>query len=67
MGISVWQIVIVLAIVLLLFGTKKLRSAGTDMGEAISGFRRAVKDESTGEKKNDSSIQARDDKHYDAS
>lgn len=46
MGISVWQVLILLAIVLLLFGTRKLRSAGSDMGGAISGFRRAARDDS---------------------
>lgn len=52
MGISVWQVLIVLAIVLLLFGTRKLRSAGADMGEAIMGFKRAVaEDERQGEQK----------------
>ncbi|MFO7594650.1 MAG: twin-arginine translocase TatA/TatE family subunit [Pseudomonadota bacterium] len=45
MGISVWQILIVLAIVLLLFGTRKLRSAGTDLGEAVQGFRRSIKED----------------------
>jgi len=43
-GISIWQLLIVLVIVLLLFGTKKLRNIGGDLGGAIRGFRRAVKD-----------------------
>lgn len=46
MGISVWQIVIVLAIVLLLFGTRKLRTAGSDVGGALQGFRRAIREDS---------------------
>lgn len=49
MGISITQLVIVLAIVVLLFGTKKLRNLGGDLGGAIKGFRSAVKD---GEKDN---------------
>ena len=44
MGISVWQLAIVLAIVLLLFGTKKLRHIGGDLGSAIRSFRGAVKE-----------------------
>ena len=44
MGISIWQLLIILAIVLLLFGAKRLRNVGGDLGSAIKGFRRAVKD-----------------------
>ncbi len=44
MGISLWQLLIVLVIVLLLFGTKKLRHVGGDLGSAIKSFRGAVKD-----------------------
>lgn len=43
-GISIWQLLIVLAIVLAVFGTKKLRTVGSDLGSAIKGFRSAVKD-----------------------
>jgi sec-independent protein translocase protein TatA len=43
-GISIWQLLIVLAIVLLLFGTKKLRNLGGDLGGAIKGFKKAVKE-----------------------
>ena len=44
MGISIWQLLIILAIVVLLFGTKKLRNIGGDLGVAIKSFRGAVKD-----------------------
>ena len=44
-GISIWQLLIILVIVLLLFGTKRLRSLGSDLGGAIRGFRSAMKDE----------------------
>ena len=44
-GISIWQLLIVLVIVLLLFGTKKLRSIGGDLGSALRGFRSALKDD----------------------
>ena len=44
MGISIWQLLIVLAIVIVLFGTKKLKNIGTDLGGAVKGFKDAVKD-----------------------
>lgn len=44
MGISVWQLLIILAIVLLLFGTKRIKSLGADLGSAIKNFRSAVKE-----------------------
>ncbi len=43
-GISIWQLLIILAIVVLLFGTKKLRNIGNDLGGAIKGFKDSVKD-----------------------
>lgn len=46
-GISPWQLIIILIIVLLIFGTKKLRNLGTDLGGAIRGFKKAVKEEET--------------------
>ena len=44
MGISPWQLLIVLAIVLLLFGTKRLKNIGGDVGGAIKGFKKAMKE-----------------------
>lgn len=44
MGPSIWQLVIVLVIVLLLFGTKKLRNLGGDLGGAIKSFKGAMKE-----------------------
>lgn len=44
-GISVWQLLIVLGIVIVLFGTKRLRNIGGDLGSAIKGFKKAVVDE----------------------
>ena len=41
-GIGIWQLLIILVIVLLLFGTKKLRNLGGDLGGAIRGFKKAV-------------------------
>jgi sec-independent protein translocase protein TatA len=50
MGISVTQLLIVLVIVIVLFGTKRLRNLGTHLGGAIKGFRSAVKDGSDDKK-----------------
>lgn len=41
-GISIWQLLIVLLIVVLLFGTKRLGSIGSDLGAAIRGFRKSM-------------------------
>ncbi|MCM8856905.1 MAG: Sec-independent protein translocase subunit TatA [Candidatus Thiodiazotropha sp.] len=49
-GISIWQLLIILAIVLLLFGTKRLKNIGSDLGGALKGFKGAMKD---GEEKED--------------
>lgn len=45
MAPSLWQLLIVLAIVVLLFGTKRLRNIGSDLGSAIRGFRSSIKDD----------------------
>jgi sec-independent protein translocase protein TatA len=44
-GISIWSLLLILAIVVLLFGTKKLRNVGNDLGGAIRSFKKAVKEE----------------------
>ncbi|MDA8962305.1 twin-arginine translocase TatA/TatE family subunit [Congregibacter sp.] len=44
-GISIWQLLIILAIVVMLFGTKRLRSLGSDLGSAVKGFRSSMQDE----------------------
>jgi sec-independent protein translocase protein TatA len=44
-GISIWSLLLILAIVILLFGTKKLRNVGADLGGAIRSFKKSVKDE----------------------
>jgi len=43
-GVSIWQLLIILVIVLLVFGTKRLSGLGSDLGNAIKGFRSAMKD-----------------------
>jgi len=45
MGISPWQLLIVLVIVVLIFGTKKLRNMGSDVGGAVKNFKKSMKDE----------------------
>lgn len=47
-GISIWQLLIILVIVVLLFGTKKLRNIGGDLGGAIKSFRKSMKDGEAG-------------------
>lgn len=44
-GIGIWQLVIILLIVLMLFGTKKLKNLGSDLGGALKGFKTAIKDD----------------------
>lgn len=44
-GISIWQLLIIAVIVILLFGTKKLRNLGGDLGSAVKGFKSAIGDE----------------------
>lgn len=44
-GIGVWQLLIILVIVVLLFGTKRLKGMGSDLGSAIKGFKKAVNEE----------------------
>ncbi|QQD17438.1 twin-arginine translocase TatA/TatE family subunit [Spongiibacter nanhainus] len=41
-GISIWQLLIILAIVAMLFGTKRLGSIGSDLGSAIKGFKKSL-------------------------
>lgn len=41
-GISIWQLLIILVIVLVLFGTKKLRNIGSDLGGAIRNFKKSM-------------------------
>lgn len=52
-GISIWQLVIIAVIVVLLFGTKKLRNLGSDLGSAVKGFKKAVTDEEKEDKTKD--------------
>ncbi len=61
-GISIWQLLIVLAIVVVLFGTRKLRNMGSDLGGAIRGFKQAVREgEEEDGKDKDGKLESRSD------
>jgi sec-independent protein translocase protein TatA len=60
-GISIWQLLIVLAIVVLLFGTKRLGSIGSDLGSAIKGFKKSVKDPDDKKDESDSDAEKSDE------
>ena len=49
-GISIWQLLIILAIIVVLFGTARLKNIGSDLGSAIRGFRNSM---ANGEKENE--------------
>lgn len=57
-GIGIWQLLIILVIVVMLFGTKKLRNLGSDLGGALKGFKSAMKDENAkdGDDEEDDSV-----------
>ncbi|MDH3634087.1 MAG: twin-arginine translocase TatA/TatE family subunit [Gammaproteobacteria bacterium] len=56
-GISIWSLLLILAIVILLFGTKKLRNVGGDLGGAIRSFKKSVKEEEAGKDEAESESQ----------
>ncbi len=63
MGISIWQLLIVLIIVIVLFGTKKLRNLGGDLGSAIKNFRQSMNTgESEEQEKKDTTKVTEDEK-----
>ena len=49
-GISIWSLLLIALIVILLFGTGKLKTLGADLGGAIKGFKKAVNDDTSAEK-----------------
>jgi sec-independent protein translocase protein TatA len=57
-GISIWQLVIIAVIVVLLFGTKKLRGIGGDLGGAVKGFKKAMSDDDKPAAKDDEKIES---------
>lgn len=59
-GISIWQLLIVVVIVVLLFGTKKLSSLGSDLGASIKGFKKAMGDDDDKQEKKETSSEDAD-------
>ncbi|AUI85003.1 Sec-independent protein translocase TatA [Vibrio azureus] len=58
-GISVWQLLIIAVIVVLLFGTKKLRGIGGDLGGAVKGFKKAMSDDEASNKTKDADFETK--------
>ncbi|CAH0536672.1 twin-arginine translocase TatA/TatE family subunit [Vibrio marisflavi] len=55
--ISIWQLLIIALIVIVLFGTKKLSGIGSDLGTAIQGFKKSLKEEpATGNSSHDNNV-----------
>lgn len=52
-GISIGQLLLIFLIVILVFGSKRLRSLGEDLGSALRGFRKALNEEQTPSDKKD--------------
>ncbi|WOE30524.1 MULTISPECIES: Sec-independent protein translocase subunit TatA [unclassified Acinetobacter] len=46
-GLSIWHVVIFAIVVILLFGTSKLKNLGKDVGGAVKDFKKSIKDENT--------------------
>ena len=49
-GISIWSLLLIFAIILLLFGTKKLRNIGSDLGGAIKNLKKSIDDDKSDKK-----------------
>lgn len=64
MGFGIKELVIILIIVLLVFGTKRLKSLGADLGTAIKGFRKSVAedDDEKPKKRDEEKTKAEDEK-----
>ena len=65
-GISIWQLLIILLIVVLLFGTKKLRNIGSDLGGAIKTFRKSMKEDEQPESEQPAQIENKDNESVDS-
>jgi len=60
-GIGPGSLILILAIVLLIFGTKRLKNLGGDLGGAIKGFKKAMSDDESGEKSDEQQKEQLDD------
>lgn len=65
-GISIWQLLIILLIVVLLFGTKKLRNIGADLGGALRNFKRSMQEGENEASDKDSKLERKDEAGNDA-
>lgn len=66
-GIGIWQLVIILVIVLLIFGTKKFKNMGSDVGAAVKGFKSAMNEgEQAPEKKTTETLDNKSDNKADS-
>ena len=63
-GISIWQLLIVLAIIILIFGTKKFKNIGSDLGGAVKGFKKAMSDEEKSQEEADKKQLKQDDADF---
>jgi len=63
-GISIWQLLIVLAIIILIFGTKKFKNIGSDLGGAVKGFKKAMSDEEKAKEEADQKQIKQDDADF---
>ena len=70
MGIGIKELVIILLIVLLVFGAKKLKTIGADLGSAVKGFKKGMQDDDKPSaqlgdesRRNDSNAASRNDEH----
>ncbi len=63
-GISIWQLLIVLVIIVLIFGTKKFRNIGGDLGGAVKGFKKAMSEEESKAESKDEAKQIEEDADF---
>lgn len=49
-GLHIWHLLIILVIVIMLFGTKRLSTLGSDLGSAIKGFRKSMTEDNESQK-----------------
>jgi len=63
-GISLWQLLIILLIVVLIFGTKRLKSIGSDLGGAVKGFRSSMQDGEADARKDQLADQRKEDADF---
>lgn len=63
-GIGIWQLLIVLVIIVLLFGSKKLRGLGGDLGSAMRGFKKELNSDKEKDEKDGDSVEHKQDAEF---